>query len=161
MFADLIGGCVLDWKLAMNEERAALKRIVALLFALADLAQSSRSRSRLVRAFVLWVLRQAETVAWDFVIGAEAPPASIPVGPVGDGPADAMRLAQSFRDLARALDRQASLAFVAHDHTGQAGLARLGAYRTLDTNDFLNALRQVFAKIACRVASGTGPHDTS
>ena len=39
MLADLIGGGVMDWKLAMREERAALKRIVALLFALAALAE--------------------------------------------------------------------------------------------------------------------------
>ena len=57
----------MDWKLAMREERAALKRIVALLFALADLAESAGRRSTLVRRFVIWVLRQAETVARDFV----------------------------------------------------------------------------------------------
>jgi len=38
MLADLIGDRVMDWKLAMEEERAVLKRIVALLFALAVLS---------------------------------------------------------------------------------------------------------------------------
>ena len=156
----------MDWKLAMKEERAALKRIVALLFALADLAQSSRSRSTLVRRFVIWVLRQAETVARDFVIGAaEAQSSLMPASPASDSPAEAMRLAQSFRDLARELDRQSKFAFAVQggppDHAGQARMARFGALRPLDTNDFLNALRSAFEKIACHAACATGPPDTS
>jgi len=105
MPADLIGGCVVDWKLAMEEERAALKRIVALLFALANLAESARNRSRLARHFSLWFLRQAETVARDFVRGDGALPGLMPVA--DDRPAEAMRLAQAFRALAVALRRQA------------------------------------------------------
>ena len=155
----------MDWKLAMKEERAALKRIVALLFALADLAEHAGRRSTLVRRFVIWVLRQAETVARDFVIGAEAPPVFMAIGPASDGPADAMRLAQCFRELARELDRQARLAFAVQgglpDHAGQARMARFGAFRPLDTNDFLNALRSAFEKIACHAACATGPPDTS
>jgi hypothetical protein len=165
MLPDLIGEHVMDWKRAVEEERAALKRIVALLLALADLAESASRRSQLVRRFVIWVLRQAETVARDFVIGVEAPAGLMPLDPAGDGPADAMRLAQSFRDLARELDRQARLALVIQDgiqdDTGQAGLAGLGACRMPDTNNFLNALRRAFTNIAGQVACATGPPDTS
>ena len=152
----------MDWKLAMKEERAALKRIVALLFALADLAEFAGRRSPLVRRFVIWVLRQAETVARDFVIGEpEMPTSSMPAGPADDSPAEAMRLAQSFRDLARELDRQAKFAFAIQDDAGQIGLVRSGTFRPLDLNDFLNALRSVVATIARRAACATSPPDTS
>ena len=148
----------MDWKLAMKEERAALKRIVALLFALADLAESASNRSALVRGFVIWILRKAETVARDYVNGAEAPPASTSVAPVGDGPADAMRLAGSFRDLADELECQARMAFAVHDKAGQARGVLFGARRARDMNDFLNALRRLtFAPPARPAASATGP----
>jgi hypothetical protein len=152
---------VVDWKLAMKEERAALMRIVALLFSLADLAESASRRCRLVRSFVLWLLRPAESLARDFVIGAEPPAALISIGPAGDSPADAMRLAQSFRDLACELDYQARLAFAIQDGAGQPSLPRFGAYRTLGADDFLNALRSVVATIACRALRATGQLDTS
>lgn len=161
MLADLIGGCVVDWKLAIDEERAALTRIVALLFSLADLAESASRRCRLVRSFVLWLLRPAESLAWDFVIGAEPPAALMPIGLAGDDPADAMRLAESFRDLACELECQARLAFAIQDGAGQVGLPRFGAYRTPDVDEFLNTLRLVVANIACRAAGATGQPDTS
>jgi hypothetical protein len=161
MLADLIGGCVVDWKLAIDEERAALTRIVALLFSLADLAESASRRCRLVRSFVLWLLRPAESLAWDFVIGAEPPAALISIGPAGDSRADAMRLAESFHDLACELECQASLAFAIQDGAGQVGPPSFGAYRTLDADDFLNTLRSVVANIACRAAGATHQPDTS
>jgi hypothetical protein len=150
---------VVDWKLAIDEERAALMRIVALLFALADLAESASRRCRLVRSFVLWLLRPAESLAFDFVIGAEPPAALMP--PAGDDPADAMRLAESFRDLACELEGQASLAFAIQDGAGKAGLVRLTARRPLGINAFLNSLRSVVATIACRDVCATGQPDTS
>jgi hypothetical protein len=152
---------VVDWKLAIDEERAALTRIVALLFALADLAESASHRCRLVRSFVLWLLRPAESLAWDFVIGTEPPAALMPIGPVGGDPADAMRLAESFRDLACELECQASLAFAIQDGAGRGGLPRFGHYRTLDADDFLNSLQSVVASIACRAAGATRQPDTS
>jgi hypothetical protein len=158
ILADLIGGGVMDWKLAVKEERAALKRIVALLFALADLAESASRRSRIVRRFVIWVLRRAETVARDYVIGEDMPPAAMPVGPAGNGPADAMRLAENLRDLACELALQARLAFAVRDDTGQAELARIEPRKTLDTAGFPNAPRRsVFATIAGRNPRATGP----
>ena len=162
MLADLIGGCGVGWKLAIDEERAALMRIVALLFALADLAESASRRCRLVRSFVIWLLRPAESLAQDFIMGEQdAPPVSRPVGPAGDSRADAMRLAESFRDLACELECRARLAFSIQDGAGQGGLPRFGARRPLYANDFLNSLRSVVATIACRAARATSQPDTS
>ena len=98
----------MDWKRGMDEERAALGRVVAMLCALAALAERASGRSPVVRGLVLWFLRQAEAVARDFVAdGTDTPAASMPVLPAGAGRADAMRLALSLRALARELDRQA------------------------------------------------------
>jgi hypothetical protein len=152
---------VVDWKLAIDEERAALMRIVALLFSLADLAESASRRCRLVRSFVLWLLRPAESLAWNFVVGVEPSAALMPVGPAGDDPADAMRLAENFRDLACELEYQARLPFAVQDGAGQGGLPRFGAYRTLDVDGFLSTLRSAVATIACRVVCATGQPDTS
>lgn len=90
-------------KVAIEQERAALMRIVTLLVALAGLAECAASRSPAVRGFVLWVLRRAEAVARDFVTGGQGTP-SMP--PAGCRPADALRLALSLRRLARQLERQ-------------------------------------------------------
>ena len=98
----------MDWNDALEEERAALGRIVALICALAVLAERAAGRSPLVRSLVLWFLRQAEAVARDFVAG-DAPSRAMPVVPSGTGPADAMRLAAILRALAQQLDRQARL----------------------------------------------------
>jgi hypothetical protein len=46
-----------------------LKRIVALLFALADLANRAGDASRSTRRTVLGILWPAEAVAWEFVAG--------------------------------------------------------------------------------------------
>ena len=150
---------MVDWKLAIDEERAALMRIVALLFSLSDLAESASHRCRLVRRFVLWLLRPAERLSQDFVIGAEPPAALMP--PAGDDPADAMRLADNFRDLACELECQAKMAFAIQDGAGQGGLPRFGAYRTLNVDGFLSTLRSAVATIACRVVCATGQPDTS
>ena len=129
----------MDWKRAMEEERAALKRIVALLFALAGLADLACGRSRAVRGFVLWLLRQAEIVAQDFVGGVpDAPPASTQLGPAGSSRTEAMRLAESFRALTRQLDRQARLAFRGADR-GDTGPLSFGP-AMLGLLDVLSAL---------------------
>jgi hypothetical protein len=97
----------MEWTLAIEEERTALRRIVSLLLALAGLAELAASRSPAVRGFVLWILRRAEAVARDFVAGGpDMQSASMPVGPAGARPADAMRLAARLRRLARQLERQ-------------------------------------------------------
>jgi hypothetical protein len=98
-------------------EREWLKRIVALLFALADLADRAGGASRSVRRTVLGILWPAEAVAREFVMGF--PPgidaagcASEATGMDGaavhppwsaippDDRAEAARLASSFRALA-------------------------------------------------------------
>jgi hypothetical protein len=100
----------MDWERAIEEERAALGRIAALLLALAVLAERASGRSAVVRCLVLWLLRQAETVARDFVEGGpDASSASMPVAAKGAGPHEAMRLAISLRTLARHLRDHASV----------------------------------------------------
>lgn len=118
----------MDWSGAREDEKRVLKRIVALLFAFASLAESLSDRPRPVRALVLWILRFAETVARDFVIdtaldqGAPLTPAVllIPALHGGDNPADAMRLAVTFRALAILLDR------LAHGNPGRGGMRLTG-----------------------------------
>lgn len=149
---------MVDWKLAIDEERVALMRIVALLFALADLAESASRRCRPVRSFVLWLLRPAESLASDFVVGARPPAALMPIGPAGGDPADALRLAENFRDLACELERQARVAFAIHDG-GRARLPRFGAYGALEANDFLN--RPESRKNKALALRATGQPDTS
>jgi len=105
----------MEWNAAMEDNRRMLKRIVALLFALAGLAERLSNRPPPVRCLVLWILRYAESVARDFVIdtalenGASLTPAVllIPAWHGGESAADAMRLAESFRALAVLLDRLA------------------------------------------------------
>jgi len=105
----------MDGNAAMEDDRRMLRRIVALLFALAGLAERLSDRSPPVRCLVLWILRYAESVARDFVIdtalenGASLTPAVllIPALHGGDTAADAMRLAKSFRALAVLLGRLA------------------------------------------------------
>ena len=106
----------MNWNSVSEDNRRMLKRIIALLFALAGLAERLAGLPRPIRAFVMQILRHAEAVARDFVFettrghGVPAPlPAffHIPALPGGDSPADAMRLAQSFRVLALLLDRLA------------------------------------------------------
>ena len=58
----------MDWNSAIEDNRRMLKRIVALLFALAGLAERLSGLPRPIRAFVLRILRSAEAVARDFVI---------------------------------------------------------------------------------------------
>jgi hypothetical protein len=84
----------------------ALRRIVALLLALAGLAERAGGRSLAVRWSVLWLLRPAEAIASDYVAALVPashlafPPATTAIGYATD---DATRLAQAFRALAATL----------------------------------------------------------
>lgn len=83
-----------------------LRRIVALLLALADLAERAGRRSLAVRWSVLWLLRPAEAVARDYVAAlARDPHLACPPAPtaIGHATEDATRLARAFRALAAAL----------------------------------------------------------
>lgn len=95
----------MDWKLANEEERAVLKRIVALLLSLAEMAVQAGTRAVPIRVFVLWLVLRAEAAARSLVTTAPAP---CPFHHAGASRADAMRLARRLRNLARALDRQAT-----------------------------------------------------
>ena len=95
----------MDWN--SKHDRQALKRIVALLFAFATLAELAGAKPRPLRAAVLWLLRAAEAIGRDFVSamvenrgGPVVPPAQL-LSP--DEADDAIRLAQSFRALAELL----------------------------------------------------------
>ena len=85
-----------------------LERVVAILLALANLAERAAGAPHPVRCVVLWILRRAEAVAQEFVAGsrcAACRPRSPDVMPASHGahPADAIALALSFRMLALAL----------------------------------------------------------
>jgi hypothetical protein len=83
----------------------ALRRIVAVLLALADLAERAGGRSLAVRSLVLRLLRPGEVLAWDYLAGltryAAVPSESLPF--THDSVTEAIRLATSFRTLAAAL----------------------------------------------------------
>ena len=91
----------------MAGKSRALRQIVALLLALADLAECASGRSRPVRWLVLLILAPGEAVARDYLAGLTGVPAHsrLPLMPArpDDGVAEAMRLASVFRALAAAL----------------------------------------------------------
>ena len=90
----------MNWKAEMGGRVQALKRIVALLFFFAALAERASMRPGPVRPILIWTLRHVEAIASDFVIGRLRldTPSRI------SGPAEAKRLASSFRALAVALE---------------------------------------------------------
>lgn len=103
----------MDGNQARREDRQALKRIVAMLFSLAGLAELACHRSAPVRGFVLWVLRIAENyarglvedTAWDLDIDVSIPSSvAIPALHASDSTDDALRLAHTFRTLAMLLE---------------------------------------------------------
>lgn len=130
----------MDWKRAMEEERAALMRIVALILALADLAELASARSPAIRGFVLWILRPVEPVLCEFVTSStDTSPASIARSDVGN---ELIHLAARFRQLARDVKRRAQSIFSLRDREpgrtepvphGDGGMARaIGAIRAFD-----------------------------
>ena len=90
----------MNWKAQMGGRVQALKRIVALLFFFAVLAERASMRPGPVRPILIWILRHVEAIALEFVMGRLRldTPSRI------SGPAEAKRLASSFRALAVALD---------------------------------------------------------
>jgi hypothetical protein len=95
----------MDVHAATREDHDALMRIVALLLALATLAERAGSLSHPVRCLVLWILRPAEAVAQAFVANATQAtlPAFLEIPAPESSPAGAIRLALRFRALAAAL----------------------------------------------------------
>ena len=92
-----------------NPDIKALRRIVALLLALASLADRASGRSLAVRWAVLWLLRPGEAIARDYIAALTGDPRlAIQPSPTavltdGCGTSDAMRLALTFRTLAALL----------------------------------------------------------
>lgn len=123
----------MDWKRALEQERAALMRLVSLLHALAGLAELAAGRSAIVRSVVLWLLRGAGAAVHEFVadefgtapFDADPFAPSIPnqfvtgqtaSAPLAIAPADdALCLAASLRALANLLEAQAALLFSCPD----------------------------------------------
>jgi len=66
----------MDWNRAIGEERATLERIVALLLALADLAELACCRGASVGRLLLSILRPAEDAMWQFLDDEPAPAAT-------------------------------------------------------------------------------------
>lgn len=88
-----------------------LDRVVVILLALAVLAERAAGATGPVRCVVLWVLRQADTVAKDFVAGSSCNGRRRPPFVTlrdGDDPAEALNLAASFRMLAFTLETMAT-----------------------------------------------------
>lgn len=110
----------MDW--AMEDYRQELRRIAAVLVALAVLAERLAGRPLAASGFVLWILHRAETVALEFV-AANLPAAGAPrlAHPVGDRSAEAMRLALFFRALAAALTALSALVGGAGRPAGVSG----------------------------------------
>ncbi|MEX0954882.1 MAG: hypothetical protein WDZ83_06700 [Rhizobiaceae bacterium] len=102
----------MDWD--VKRDGRALQRIVALLLALADIAERTAAMPFARRAVILAILWHAEAVAWAFALGIpcvstasgrdhrQLQNATLPGIPAGglDGPADAVRMASGLRMLA-------------------------------------------------------------
>jgi hypothetical protein len=130
----------------IETERDVLKRIVALLFAFAGLAERASGRSYPVRCLVLWVLRRAEVVArgWITEGGAEDMQSAALIAVLHrNSQAEAMQLAQSFHVLARMLRRELRLEeqFARRLLRGQSSLNTAEApQRCLITSDSIGRL---------------------
>ena len=81
----------------MRDHYEMLRRIAAILLALATVAERAANRSRPVRWLVLWILQRAEGVASAYVAEID------PFAPMADGHDEAVRLAETFRMLAATL----------------------------------------------------------
>ena len=95
-----------------DEADGTLKSIAALMLSFAILAERTAAASAPVRFLVLWILRYAESVAWNLVakevFGDDIPPDArhSPIR-TGNSREDAALLALSFRALADALKKLA------------------------------------------------------
>ena len=88
----------------MRDYYEMLRRIAAILLALATVAERAANRSRPVRWLVLWVLHRAEAVASAFVAETDPLiPIPYPAHQPGNGHDEAIRLAETFRMLAVAV----------------------------------------------------------
>lgn len=91
-------------------DQHTLRRIVAVLLGLAELAERAAGRPAAVRCLVLWLLRSGEVLARRHLTGLKrhAVGPCQPVSLTGDNAGEAMRLASSFRQFAAALTELAA-----------------------------------------------------
>ena len=107
----------------MERDGQALLRLVALLFGFASLAERVAGQPAPVRWLVLAILRSAESVAREFVIGQTGTGNSIcPPGHFSNDAAEATRLARSFRALASALELLCSIFVYAARRPADGGI---------------------------------------
>ncbi len=107
----------MNWAAGMEAEETMLRRIVALLYSLANLAEQAAVRSPAIRHLVLLFLRPAESLAREMVIRDSrhfgvAVPELLVADRSGDSADDAMRFARRFRELASTLERLVALLLV-------------------------------------------------
>ncbi|MGE3362336.1 MAG: hypothetical protein AB7I34_02625 [Rhizobiaceae bacterium] len=102
----------MDQNAEIETESDVLKRIVALLFSLAGLAERASVRSYPVRCLVLWLLRPTEVVVRDWLVadGWEEPQTAESAVLHRNSRAEAMHLARSLRALAHLLRCELRLA---------------------------------------------------
>lgn len=100
----------MDWRQALRDERATLKRIIALLLALADLAERSSLRSRAACALMVWILRPAAAAVLAYLDDRSEMPFRS-----GDVREDLLAMALCFRELALVLSQQAKIGFSTKD----------------------------------------------
>ena len=81
----------------MRDHYEMLRRIAAILLALATVAERAADRSRPVRWLVLWALHRAEAFASEFVAETDPlVPIAYPAHQPGNGHDEAIRLAETF-----------------------------------------------------------------
>jgi hypothetical protein len=95
----------MHWSEVNDLNRKMLRRTVALLLALAGLAERASTRNAVLCWSVLWLLRPGEAIARDHIAGLTRNPAlACPtIHPRASSAADALRLAETFRMLAALL----------------------------------------------------------
>ena len=108
----------MDRAVGMEAKETMLRRIVALLYSLANLAEQAAVRSPAIRHLVLLFLRPAESLAREMVardsqhFGAAVPELRV-ADRTDDSPDDAMRVARRFRALASMLESLVALMLAA------------------------------------------------
>ena len=153
------------WDRRTREQCAALMRLVASLLFLADLAEDAASRSPVPRAFVLWALRCAEAIAWDFVVDGTylphraARPALVSA-PGGISPEDALDLAATFRALAWLLETEIGFLLALGRRCPGRGQDKLSRNRLAFAAAYRDALSERAAATRSGSASSRAP-DTS
>lgn len=129
----------MDRVLGAKAEVAMLKRIVALLYSLASLAERAACRSLAIRCVALGFLRLAESVAREMVISDshrfDAASGQATAPRIGCSADDAMRLAQRFRELAFMLESLAAIVLVAGGRIFRCQMLR-GLLRAVQTMGF-------------------------